>query len=86
MRIGRTGRFKKSWQRLTKEERALARKTIEILLGDIRYPALRVKKIKGVENIWEARVSQAIRITFQIDNDLILLRNIGHHDDALNHP
>jgi len=64
----------------------LARKAIENLLKDIKYPALRVKKIKGTKDIWEARVNISIRLTFQIEKELIILRNIGKHDETLDNP
>ena len=86
MRIARTENFKRAWKQLTEEEKALARKAIENLLLDMRYPALRVKKIKGTENIWEARASRSLRITFQKNGDILILRNIGHHDEALGKP
>ena len=86
MKIARTARFKKAWGQLTKGEKSLARKAITNLALDIRYPALRVKKIKGVENIWEARVSLSLRMTFQIEGNTILLRNIGRHDETVGRP
>ncbi len=86
MKIARTERFKKAWEQLAINEKSLARKAITNLARDIRYPALRVKKIKGVEGIWEARVSLSLRITFQIVGDAILLRNIGRHDETIGHP
>jgi hypothetical protein len=67
-------------------EKALARKAIRNLAMDIGYPALRVKKIKGTEHIWEARASRSLRLTFQIEGDTIILRNIGHHDETLERP
>lgn len=86
MRIARTESFKKAWRRLTEEQKALARKAIENLVINIRYPSLRVKKIRGTEHIWEARVSRTLRITFQIKDDAIILRNIGRHDETLERP
>ena len=86
MKIARTARFKKAWKQLNEEEKALARKAIKNLAVDIRYPALRVKKVKGTEYIWEARASRSLRMTFQIEGDTILLRNIGRHDEALERP
>ncbi len=71
---------------MTEEQKALARKAIEDLIADMRYPALRVKKIKGTENIWEARVSRSVRMTFQIEREIIVLRNIGQHDETLERP
>ncbi|MCK4387348.1 MAG: hypothetical protein KAW00_01135 [Dehalococcoidia bacterium] len=86
MKIARTARFKKAWKQLNEEEKALAQKAIKNLAVDIRYPALRVKKVKGTEYIWEARASRSLRMTFQIEGDTILLRNIGRHDEALERP
>jgi len=86
MKIARTERFGKAWRQLSKQEKALARKAITNLAVDMRYPSLRVKKIKGTDRIWEARASQSIRITFEIESDTIILRNIGRHDEALGHP
>ncbi len=86
MKIARTARFKKAWEQLTKEEKAVARKAIINMAKDIQYPSLRVKKIRGTDNIWEARASYSLRITFEIGGDRIILRNIGHHDEALGRP
>jgi mRNA-degrading endonuclease RelE of RelBE toxin-antitoxin system len=86
MRIARTETFKKAWKQLTEEQKALARKAIGNLIVDMRYPALRVKKIKGTGNIWEARVSRSLRITFQLEGDIITLRNVGQHDETLERP
>jgi len=86
MRIARTARFKKAWQELNENEKQLARKAITNLARDMRYPALKVKKMQGVNNIWEARAGRSLRITFQITGDTIVLRNIGHHDETLGRP
>ena len=83
MKITRTARFKKAWKELNEEEKGLARKALRNLAADLRYPALRVKKMQGVEHVWEARVSRSLRMTFQIEGDTIILRNIGHHDETL---
>ena len=86
MKITRTARFKKAWQELTEEEKDVARKALRNVATDVRYPALRVKKMQGVEHIWEARVSRSLRMTFEIQGDRIILRNIGRHDETLERP
>jgi len=86
VRIARTVRFQKAWKELNEEEKELARKALRNMASDLRYPALRVKKMKGVEGIWEARASQTLRITFQVQGDTIILRNIGRHDETLERP
>jgi mRNA interferase RelE/StbE len=84
--IFRTDRFKKAWKELEETEKALAAKVLQNLLKDFRYPGLGVKKIQGAKGIWEARVSRTIRLTFHIDGDSIVLRNIGKHDNTLSNP
>jgi mRNA interferase RelE/StbE len=86
VKISRTARFKRAWQELTGEEKELGRKALSNLATDLRYPALRVKKIQGTENIWEARVSRSLRATFELEGDMIILRNIGRHDETLERP
>jgi len=86
VKITRTARFKKAWQELTQEEKALGRKALRNLATDVRYPALRAKKMQGTEHIWEARVSRSLRMTFEIAGNTIILRNIGRHDETLEQP
>ena len=86
MKITRAARFKKAWKELSEEEKNVARKALRNRATDIRYPALRVKKIQGVKHIWEARVSRSLRMTFEIEGDKIMLRNIGRHDETLERP
>jgi mRNA interferase RelE/StbE len=86
LKIARTEKFKKAWEQLATTEKTLARKAIINLARDIGYPALMVKKIKGVEGIWEARASLSLRITFQIIGDTVILRNIGRHDKTVDKP
>jgi mRNA-degrading endonuclease RelE of RelBE toxin-antitoxin system len=86
LRIAYTASFEKAWKTLEENEKKRAAKTLQNLIVNIRYPALRLKKIQGVHNIWEARVSHSIRMTFQIQDDVIILRNIGRHDETLKKP
>ena len=86
MKIARTARFKKAWQELTEEEKELGRKALRNLATDLRYPALRVKKMQGTGHIWEARVSRSLRLTFEFEGDTLVLRNIGRHDEAQERP
>ena len=86
MKIARTDHFKAAWSRLEEKDKKSARKAIENLMANMNYPSLRVKKIKGTSNIWEARASRALRITFQVDSDIVILRNVGHHDETLKQP
>ena len=83
MKIARTDRFKKAWSLLSERDKKSARKAIENLAANVNYPSLRVMKMKGTDKLWEARASHSLRITFEIDADTIVLRNIGRHDKTL---
>jgi len=86
VKIARTARFKKAWQELTEEEKELGRKALRNLATNLGYPALRVKKMQGTVHIWEARVSRSLRVTFELEGETLVLRNIGRHDETLERP
>jgi mRNA interferase RelE/StbE len=86
MRVARTERFKAAYRELTPLDKQRAPKAIRLLGENPRHPGLRVKKIKGTENIWEARVGLSTRMTLEIHGDLVILRNIGEHDKTLRKP
>jgi len=66
-------------------KRALKKK-LKLLIENPRHPSLRVKKIKGQKEIYEASITMNIRITWQYYDDGILLRNLGEHDKTLGNP
>ena len=86
MKLDRTERFKKAYKALTKDDQERTQKAMRLLVENQRHPSLRVKKLKGVKGIWEARVTQAVRMTFEISKDVIWLRNVGAHDPTLKNP
>jgi mRNA-degrading endonuclease RelE of RelBE toxin-antitoxin system len=86
MNLRRTERFKTAFQTLTRQDRKRVEKALRLMVTDLRHPSLRVKKIKGTHDIFEARASRSIRITFQMEPDALLLRNVGAHDVTLNNP
>lgn len=86
MKIARTDRFKKAYNNLTDEDKRRAEKALRLLVSNISHPSLRVKRIHKTQGIWEARVSKKIRMTFEMGDDLLLLRNIGQHDKILDSP
>jgi len=69
-------------------------KAFELFKANPRHPSLVIKKVKGVEDIWEGRIDQFYRFTFQyIDNlaydskhddqskkTICLFRNVGRHE------
>ena len=86
MTFSATNRFKRAYKTLPPDIQNSVKKCLSLLEKDLRYPGLHCKKIKGTENIWEARVTLDYRLTFEFQSDTILLRNVGHHDPTLRSP
>ena len=86
MRVARTERFRRAYRKLGPDNRKRARKAIRLLLENPRHRGLRVKRVKGTRGIWEARVSRSCRLTFELQRDTYLLRNVGEHNEVLGKP
>lgn len=79
MRIIRTDPFKKDFKKLPKEIKRKTEQSLRFLAENIHHPSLRVRKMEGVRDIWEASVTMQYRFTFEIQEDAYLLRRIGTH-------
>lgn len=86
MRILRTDPFKEDYQKLPKAIQEKFDKKILLFIANIHHPSLRVKKMKGHQNRWEASIDMFYRFTFEVHKDCYLLRRIGPHDDVLKKP
>lgn len=64
----------------------ILRRKLKLLIENPKHPSLRVKKIQGQKDIFEASITMSIRITWQYYNDGLLLRNLGEHDKTLGNP
>ncbi len=86
MRLLVTARFGRAYAGLSAEEQEQVQKALRALATNLRHPGLRVKRIQGTQHIWEARASRSLRLTFETEDDAIILRSVGRHDQALNRP
>ena len=90
MKISYTRRFKEAYEELDESQRNLVKKAIRLMGQNIGHRSLRVEKIRGARgegaDIWAARASLSIRITFERVGDRIFLRNVGEHDRTLKRP
>ncbi len=73
-------RFKRDYKKLPYDSKERIEKALSQMEKDLKYPSLQVKKIKGTKNIWEARASESLRITFNLEGNTIFLRTVGEHD------
>jgi mRNA-degrading endonuclease YafQ of YafQ-DinJ toxin-antitoxin module len=79
--IIRSKQFDKHFSRLTKNERLLVVKKLEILSEFPLHPSLRSKHIQGSSGIFESSVNMDIRLIWCYDEDkIILMLDVGHHD------
>lgn len=83
MKFRWTPHFKKDYQRLPQKTKKKLAKQLNFLSSNLRHPSLRVKKMKGLEEIWEARIDGFYRFTFEIIEGMIYLYRIGPHDQVL---
>jgi len=81
-----TEQFEQAYEKLTKAEKRGVRKALTLLGDNPKYPSLRVKKMEGRKNIWEARPSKRLRMTFEMIGETIFMRNVGEHDKVLKRP
>jgi mRNA interferase RelE/StbE len=81
-----TEQFELAYDKLTGAEKRSVRKALALLGDNPKYPSLRVKKMEGKQNIWEARPSKRLRMTFEMVGETISMRNVGEHDKVLKRP
>jgi hypothetical protein len=80
MQFLRTERFNKDFQHLPVDIQGRTAKVLGLFLANRRHPSLHVKKMEGAPEIWELRVSDNDRITFQCVQEGALLRRIGTYN------
>ena len=86
MNLVLTDTFKEDFKNLSPEIQKRAEKSLRLLTENLRHPSLRVKKMEGLPDIWEARVNRDYRFTFQLQEKSCILRRIGPHDKTLRSP
>lgn len=86
MKLYFSKKFLQKIKNLSKNIQKIAKKKLDILRENPKHPSLRVKKIQGYLNIFEASINMDIRVTWEHYEEGIYLRNIGHHDEALKNP
>lgn len=84
-------RFERAFRKLPREIKLLFSDKIMQFENNWHHPSLRVKRLEGTDDIWEARVNMSVRFTFrwikgEDGTDICQLRNIGEHDHCLRPP
>lgn len=80
-RLAYSQSFQKHFRSFSDSQQKQIRNKLKILVSDLTHPSLRVKRIKGTNDLWEMSVNMDIRIIWRYEEDvIILLVDIGHHD------
>lgn len=88
----RTARFRKAFRALPPETQKKAIKAFIMFQSNPNHPSLVIKKIKGMEGVWEGRIDQDYRFTFHYEKDpvsgdtICAFRNVDSHDACLKNP
>ncbi len=80
MKIIHTQTSRHDFQNLPTKVQKRTERKLALFLGNPRYPSLQIKKMEGHDTIWEGRITDMYRFTFQIQDDCYILRRIGTHD------
>jgi mRNA-degrading endonuclease RelE of RelBE toxin-antitoxin system len=79
--------FIKAYTRLPVDIRSKVDKALRLLAENPRHPSLRIKPIQGAAGIYEVRVDQSYRMTYErLSGDVLQMRVVANHDDALKNP
>ena len=80
MKLLFTKTFVRDYRKLPQSLQAAVDKQLELLLSNPNHPSLNIKKMNDPRNIWEGRVTVSYRFTFQVQDDIYILRKVGTHD------
>jgi mRNA interferase RelE/StbE len=80
MKIQTSRPFDQDYSRLPGNIKDRADKQLTLLMENPQHPSLRLKKVRGTDDIWEARITRGYRMTLTIVGDTYILRRIGVHD------
>lgn len=80
MKISWPEKFSKKYHALPKDIQERFDEKIQLFVNNPHHPSLRVKKMSGTGNTWEASINKNYRWTFEWDKEMIRLRYIGTHD------
>ncbi|MFZ5822033.1 MAG: type II toxin-antitoxin system RelE/ParE family toxin [Chloroflexota bacterium] len=80
-------RFVKAYVKLRPAIRAKVDKALRLLAENPRHPSLQTKPVQSFKGIYEARVDINYRMTYErLPEDVLLIRFVAAHDEALQNP
>jgi mRNA interferase YafQ len=83
MRVRASSRFLRRSKKIREPQASMLRAALRRFAADPRDPLLRTHKLKGeLDGYWAFSVDDDLRVLFRWDADVVLLVNIGTHDEV----
>jgi len=79
-------KFVRAYDRLPLLLQKRVDRVLRLLDENWRHPGLRARRLSGHRDIFYARVDREHRITYERRGDVLVLRNVGRHDETLRNP
>ncbi len=86
MPVRTSERFDAKYEFLPLRLRAKVKKALKLLDADFRHPGLHSHPVRGHEGVYEARIDQQYRMTYERRGDTLIMRNLDNHDECLKNP
>jgi len=80
MKLLFTYSFIKDYRALPDQLQKTVDKKLKLFLDNQRHPSLNIKKMQDPRDIWEGKITQGYRFTFQMKGEVCILRRLGTHD------
>ena len=80
MKLWFTNSFIGDYHALPDQLQKTVDKKLQLFLDNRRHPSLNIKKMQDHRDIWEGKITQGYRSTFQMKGEVCILRRLGTHD------
>lgn len=83
----RLRRFSKAYRKLGGQHKGAVDQALVELVNNDKLPVGRkLEKVKSRKETWAIRVGRGIRLSFEVEDGICTLRNVGEHDKILDDP
>lgn len=79
MNLDWTDRFRRDMEDLPEQLQRQTLQKLALLKTNLSHPSLRVKKMRGVGDLFEGSINMSYRFVFEIDGDRLVLLRVGPH-------
>jgi len=78
-----TKTFIRDYRKLSQTIQEQVDRKLALLLQNMRHPSLRVKKVRGYDDVWEGSITMNYRFFFRQAVDKYVLLRVGTHNELL---